>query len=78
MAILHISNEAQQRLREGDPKWTIKAALRIISTFFAFLAMALFAAAYGGTIAWLAKWEDGQGGDWMDGMPLAPVRLSFY
>lgn len=67
------SPEKRQRLRDADTKWKSKAWIRSGCTFFAFLAMCLFAAAVAQTIAWEKKWTFDSGGDWADGMALAPV-----
>ena len=75
MARIPISLESKRRLHEGDPRWISKAALRLISSFFAFLALILFAVAVGKSVQWENTWDDGYGDDWTDGMPLAPVRL---
>ena len=73
MPRLPIREESQRHLTEGDRKWKPKAALRIISTFLAFLAMILFAVSTGMTVRWENVWDNGIGNDWTDGMPLAPV-----
>ena len=52
MPRLPIREESQRHLTEGDRKWKPKAALRIISTFLAFLAMILFAVCTGMTVRW--------------------------
>jgi len=75
MSRLPISEESQRRLHEGDAGWTSKAALRVVATFFAFLAMILFAVSVGMTVRWEAVWDGGYGNDWTDAMPLAPVSL---
>lgn len=75
MARIPISLESKRRLHEGDPRWISKATLRLISSFFAFLALILFAVAVGKTIQWEKAWDNGYGNDWTDGMPLAPVSL---
>jgi hypothetical protein len=75
MARLLISEESQRRLHEGDPGWTLKAALRLVATFFAFLAMILFAVSVRMTVHWEDVWDGGYGNDWTDAMPLAPVSL---
>ena len=64
--------ETRRRLYEGDTKWPVKIILRAIATFFAFLAMILFAVA---TSLENQNFIDLDGpGDWTDGMTLAPVR----
>lgn len=73
MARLLISEESQRRLHQGDPAWTLKAALRLLVTFFAFLAMILFAVSVRMTVHWEDVWNNGYGNDWTDAMPLAPV-----
>lgn len=75
MARIPISLESKRRLHESDPRWVSKAVLRLGSSFFAFLAMILFAVAIAKTVQWENTWDGGYGNDWTDGMPLAPVRL---
>ncbi|MCJ1303697.1 hypothetical protein MMC08_006507 [Hypocenomyce scalaris] len=66
--------ETRRRLYEGDAKWPVKIILRAIATFFAFLAMILFAVA---TSLENQNFIDLDGpGDWTDGMTLAPIMLS--
>lgn len=76
MARIPISLESKRRLHEADPRWISKATLRLISSFFAVLALILFAVAVGKTVQWENTWDDGYGNDWTDGMPLAPVLLA--
>ena len=77
MARLPISEESRHRLYEGDPRWTSKAVLRLLSTFFAFFATILFAVCVSKTVRWENVWNSGYGNDWTDAMPLAPVCLRF-
>ena len=68
-----ITEETRARLQERDPRWRSKAVLRVVATFFDFLAMVLFIVAVTMTLHWENVWNNGFGGDWPDGMPLAPV-----
>lgn len=47
--------------------------MRAIATFLALIAMILFIVSVTMTLHWENVWNDGIGGDWTDGMPLAPV-----
>ena len=67
MASLSISPETRRTLREHDRRWPIKLGMRVVATFFAFIAMILFA-----DVTNRSKLNYG-GNDWVDGMPLAPV-----
>ena len=63
--------ETRRTLTEHDPRWPIKAALRVMCIPFAFLAMLMFAISISLTNKHFYN-SDGQG-DWTDGMCLAPV-----
>ena len=73
MARIIITDETRQRLQESDPRWRAKCTLRAIATFLDFVAMILFIVSVTMTIHWENVWNHGIGGDWTDGMPLAPV-----
>ncbi len=62
-----IPAETRRRLNENDRRWPIKFGMRAVATFFAFIAMILFAVTTN-----LSKMKYG-GNDWVDGMPIAPV-----
>ena len=62
-----ITAETRRRMNEDDRRWPIKFGMRAVSTFFAFIAMILFAVTTS-----LSKKNYG-GNDWVDGLPLAPV-----
>lgn len=64
--------ETRRRLYENDAKWPVKLILRAIATIFAFLGMILFAVATSLTNQNFINLSGG--GDWTDGMTLAPVR----
>ena len=72
-----ITEETRRRLQEQDPKWRSKVILRMVATFFDFLAMVLFIVSVTMSIHWENVWNDGVGGDWTDGMPLASVGPYF-
>ena len=78
MTRIPISQDTKRRLHEADPKWISRAAIRLISTFFAFIAMILFAVAVGRSVQWENTWDNGYGNDWTDGLPLAPVRAPMF
>ncbi|SLM39442.1 hypothetical protein LPUS_09976 [Lasallia pustulata] len=67
--------ETRRNLYEGDPKWPVKLTLRAAATFFAFFGMTLFAVATSLTNKNFINLSGG--GDWTDGMTLAPITLSF-
>lgn len=69
MARPFLQPETRRTLNEHDSKWHIKAILRLVATFFAFIAMILFAV----SISISLKYFDLINGDWTDGLPLAPV-----
>ena len=73
MAWNPIAEETRRRLQEDDPRWKSKAILRVVATVCAFIAMVLFAVAVAMTLHWADIWNDGIGGDWANGMALAPV-----
>lgn len=64
---LPLPAETQRALTEHDRRWPIKLSMRAVATFFAFIAMILFAVTTS-----LSKLNYG-GNDWVDGLPLAPV-----
>lgn len=76
MAWNPVAEETRRRLKEQDPRWRSKAILRVIATFCSFVAMVLFAVAVAMTIHWGEIWNGG--GDWTDGMALAPVSALQY
>ena len=69
-----VTEETRRRLQEQDPRWRSKAILRVIATFCSFVAMVLFAVSVAMTVHWGEIWNGG--GDWTDGMALAPVSIS--
>ncbi|KAL8952667.1 MAG: hypothetical protein Q9222_001435 [Ikaeria aurantiellina] len=64
--------ETRRRLQEHDPRWHIKAIIQAVTTFFAFIALILFADA----TALTNEYFDSAYGDWSDWMPLFPVLIS--
>ena len=75
MARILITDETRQRLQERDPRWRSKCTMRAIATFLDFIGMILFVVSVTMTIHWENVWNEGIGGDWTDGMPLAPVMF---
>jgi len=66
--------DARRRACEDDARWRTKTILRVVGTFFAFMAMCLFAAAIAYTNQNFINTMGN--GDWTDGLALAPVVLS--
>ena len=72
-ALLNI--ETRRNAFEEDPKWQHKTILRFVAIAFALIAAALFSTAIGLTNYNFVNTLGG--GDWTDGVALAPVRV-FY
>lgn len=72
-----ITEGTRQRLQETDPRWRSKAILRMTAAFLDFVAMVLFVVSVTMTLHWEDVWNDGNGGDWTDGMPIAPVCAQY-
>ncbi|MCJ1450046.1 hypothetical protein MMC28_000374 [Mycoblastus sanguinarius] len=70
MPNLPLPAETRRSLSENDRRWPIKLGIRAASTFFAFIAMILFAVTTSLSIT------NYGGNDWTDGLPLAPVLLA--
>ncbi|KAL8715825.1 MAG: hypothetical protein Q9220_000492 [cf. Caloplaca sp. 1 TL-2023] len=64
--------ETRRQLREHNPKWHVKAIIQGVCTFFAFIALILFADA----TALTNEYFNSAYGDWSDWMPLFPVLIS--
>lgn len=69
--MIPLSVETRRTAVQEDAKWSFKAVLRLLATFFSLIAMALFAAAVSTTNSnYVNLIGDG---DWTDGLALAPV-----
>ena len=66
-----LSMEARRRAYEEDPRWPTKAFMRIASTIFACVGLSLFASSISYTNENFINLSGG--GDWTDGLALAPV-----
>jgi len=67
--------DTRRHLREEDSKWSVKALLRLVTAFFAALAVVLFATAISLTNQNFVNVSGN--GDWSDGLALAPAVLAF-
>lgn len=75
MARRQSATDPQRRFYEQDPKGPLKAKLRIAATVFAFVGTIMFSYAVAKTLHLNSPYFEVVGGDFQDGLPLAPVYL---